>query len=192
MFNHQESTKAFYCNEYSLKSGQKLIVRSPEVEDAQELIDYMKIVDNETKFLAREPDEFDLTLDQEKAFIESTLKNSTALFLVGVIENQIVGNCSVGIVMNKRRFKHRAALGISIRKDFWALGIGKRLMNECITWCKENKVEQLELDVATENERAIALYKSLGFEVHGVKKNAVKYNDGSYVDQNFMILFLNN
>jgi len=83
-------------------------------------------------------------------------------------------------------------MGISIRKDFWRQGIGNRLMTECIKWCKENDIEQLELDVATQNERAIALYKSLGFEVHGVKKNAVKYDDCSYVDQNFMILFLNN
>lgn len=193
MCNHQnnEATNTSYSNAYTLRDGRQLFVRSPEVEDAEALVDQMKIVDSETKFLAREPDEFNLTVEQERDFIKSTLSNKSVFFLVGEVDGKIVANCSVGLVMNKKRYKHRATLGIAVTKDYWRLGIGKSLMNECIEWCKREGVEQLELGVVAENERAIAMYESLGFEIQGTKKRALKYSDGTYADEHFMLLLLN-
>jgi RimJ/RimL family protein N-acetyltransferase len=83
-------------------------------------------------------------------------------------------------------------MGITVRKDYWNKGIGKNLMQECIKWCKEKGVEQLELEVVTQNNRAISMYQYLGFDIYGTKKHALKYADGSYADEYFMCLFLNN
>ncbi len=47
------------------QKNQDFILRKPHIDDAQKLIEYMKLVDSETKFLAREPGEFTLTVDQE-------------------------------------------------------------------------------------------------------------------------------
>lgn len=52
-----------YRNEYELKDGQKFIVRTPEIGDEEGLINLMQAVDGETKFLAREPGEFNFTLE---------------------------------------------------------------------------------------------------------------------------------
>lgn len=180
-----------YSNEYVLKDGQKFIVRTPIEEDAQELISQMQTVDNETKFLAREPGEFNFTLDQEKAFIRNSMNDENRCFLIGEVDGRIIANCSVGIVMNNRRFLHRAGLGIAVMKDYWSRGIGKIMMQECIKWCREKGVEQLELDVVAQNNRAISLYENFGFQVYGTKKNALKYMDGTYDDEYYMILFLN-
>lgn len=54
-------------------------------------------------------------------------------------------------------------------------------------WCKEKGVEQLELEVVTQNTRAISMYQNLGFDIYGTKKYALKY-----ADEYFMCLFLNN
>lgn len=81
-------------------------------------------------------------------------------------------------------------MGIVVKKEYWGMGIGEKLMNEAINWCREKKLEQLELEVATKNERAISLYKKMGFEIYGTKKHALKYLDGTYADQHYMILFL--
>ncbi|MFT9496284.1 GNAT family N-acetyltransferase [Anaerosolibacter sp.] len=192
MCNHQEEgLKNPYENEYLLRDGQKLIVRNPKIGDAQGLIDHMKAVDGETKFLAREPGEFSFTLEQEREFIKSSINNENIFFLVGEIDGKIIANCSVGIVMNNKRYLHRAAIGIAVRKDYWHRGIGKRMMEECIKWCREKGVEQLELEVVTQNNRAISMYKSFGFQIQGTKKHALKYGDGSYADEYLMILFLN-
>lgn len=180
-----------YRNEYILKDGQKLIVRIPEVGDEQGLINLLQAVDNETKFLAREPGEFNFTLEQEREYIMNSMNDENSRLLIGEINGKIIANCSVGIVINQKRYLHRAAMGICVRKDYWNLGIGKNLMQECIEWCKEKNVEQLELEVVTQNNRAISMYKHFGFEIYGTKKGALKYADGTYADEYYMILFLN-
>jgi len=180
-----------YKNEYLLKDGQKLIVRMPEIGDEQELIDMIKTVDNETKFLAREPDEFNFTLEQEREFIRNSMSNENGRLLIAEIEGKIVANFSVQRISNSKRFRHRAAMGIVVKKEYWRSGIGKILMNECINWCREKNVEQLELEVVTQNNRAISMYKNLGFEINGTKINALKYADGTYADEYSMVLFLN-
>ncbi|WP_273319575.1 GNAT family N-acetyltransferase [Vallitalea guaymasensis] len=177
-------------DENILKDGQKLVIRNAEENDGQGLIDLLQTVDSETRFLAREPGEFNFTLEQEREFIKSAMNADNKQLLVGEIDDIIVANCSVGIVSNNKRYLHRAAMGISVRKKYWNKGIGKILMNECIKWCKEKGVEQLELEVVTQNTRAISMYENLGFEKYGTKKNALKYSDGTYADEYYMILFI--
>lgn len=188
MCNHESTIN--YVKKYELKNGKQLIVKVPEISEAQALIDYMKEVDCETRFLAREPGEFAFTVEQEVAFISSLSEDQNSQLLIAEIDGQIVANCSVGIVMNNLRYLHRAALGISVRESYWGQGIGTILMKECINWCIVHSVEQLELEVITQNVRAIELYKKLGFEKYGTKKNALKYSDGTYADEYYMIKFI--
>ena len=62
-------------------------------------------------------------------------------------------------------------------KDFCNLGIGGRMMQECIKWCEEHGVSQIELDVVKSNDIAIKMYQSFGFEIMGTIENALKYKD---------------
>lgn len=192
MVNHQneKGSKGLYRNVYALKNDQQLVVRTPVVGDEQGLVDHMKAVDCETKFLAREPGEFGFTLEQEREFIKSCVDNDSVHFLVGEMDGKIIANCSVGIINNNKRYLHRASMGIAVREAYWGKGIGKILMQECILWCKEKGVEQLELEVVTENERGVSLYKDLGFQIYGTKMSALKYGDGTYADEYYMMLFL--
>lgn len=71
MCNHQEEgLKNPYKNEYLLSDSQKLIVRHPKIGDEQGLINHMKAVDGETKFLAREPGEFSFTLNKRENLLK--------------------------------------------------------------------------------------------------------------------------
>ncbi|MDF2891589.1 MAG: family N-acetyltransferase [Clostridia bacterium] len=192
MGNHHnnEGSKEFYRKEYLLNDGQQLIIRTPEPGDAEGLIDQMQAADRETKFLARESDEFNFTVEQEREFIKNRTADEDGRFLIGELDGRIIANCSVGLVQNKKRYLHRAEMGIAVVKDCWNKGIGKKLMQECINWCKEKGVEQLELEVVTQNNRAVSMYKNFGFEIYGTKKHALKYSDGTYADEYYMILFL--
>lgn len=192
MCNHQKEdiAKEFYRNEFQLKDNQLLILRNIRLGDEQDMMNQMIAADSETKFLAREPGEFNLTLEQETEFIKSRLEDENSLSLVGVIEDRIVANCSVGIGQTKKRFIHKASIGIVVCKDYWNNGIGKIMLQECINWCQKKDVEQLELEVVTQNNHAISMYKNLGFEIYGTKKHAMKYGDGTYADMYYMILFL--
>ena len=55
---------------YKLKNGMELLIRQTEIQDANKLIEFFNIVDRETKFLAREPGEFDKTQSEEEEIIE--------------------------------------------------------------------------------------------------------------------------
>ena len=52
-------------------------------------------------------------------------------------------------------------------KDYWGLGIGRALTEACIECAKAAGYAQLELSVVAENERAVALYESVGFVEFG-------------------------
>lgn len=188
MDNHQKYSN--YKEQYGLHDNRVLILRTPEVSDAQSLIDQMKQVDCETKFLAREPEEFTFTLEQEIGFIQGCKNNTNMLFLIGEVDGEVVANASVGLIQTQKRYLHRAALGIAIKKDHWGQGIGSIMMQTCINWCKDHNIEQLELEVVTDNQRGVATYEKFGFQTFGTKKHALKYADGSYADEYFMIKFI--
>lgn len=52
---------------------------------------------------------------------------------------------------------------------------------------KQVGYEQAELEVVSENRRAMALYEKLGFERCGHLPNNMKYADGSYADAEWMV-----
>ena len=56
---------------------------------------------------------------------------------------------------------------MAIEEDFWGIGIGRALAMSCIECAKNASYLQLELEVAGENSKAIALYKSIGFVEFG-------------------------
>jgi len=63
-------------------------------------------------------------------------------------------------------------------------------MVEIINKAKELEgIEQLNLTVVTTNTSAKRLYASLGFEVFGTEKRALKVGQ-RYVDEDYMVLFL--
>ncbi|MCH5265830.1 MAG: GNAT family N-acetyltransferase [Lachnospiraceae bacterium] len=175
---------------YSLKNGKTVIIREPQVKDAEGIISVMTKVDTETLFLARNPGEFCTTVEKEKRIIDSVLNNPNCTWFIAEYTGRIVGQCSVGLVRGYQRYRHRAEVAFVILKDFCNIGIGGKMMLECLKWCTDNNVSQVELDVVTTNERALAMYKSFGFEVVGTLPNALRYPDGTYADEYKMVKIL--
>ena len=173
--------------EYLLRNGKKVNIRKPNVGDAEAIIDVMTKADTETLFLARNPGEFCTPVEREREIIESVLADSDAEWFVAEYDNRVVGQCSVGLVRRNARYRHRAEVAFVILQDYCNLGIGGKMMEECINWCINNGVTQIELDVVRDNERAINMYRNFGFEIIGIKEKALHYLDGSYADEYLMI-----
>lgn len=173
--------------EYLLRSGKSVVIRKPEVEDAESIINVLSIADTETLFLARNPGEFRTSVEKERSIIQNILKDSDVEWFVAEYENKVVGQCSVGFVRRNARYRHRAEVAFVILKDYCDLGIGGKMMEECIKWCKSNGVTQIELDVVKDNERAIKMYQGFGFEICGTIPKALHYQDGTYVDEYRMV-----
>lgn len=164
----------------------ELKVRCATHEDAQMLIDYLRETCGETKYLVKEPEEITLTLEQEYQFIDRNNESENSLLLLGFIDGEYVGNCSL-MGNGAFRFRHRATVGIAFKLEYTNLGIGKIMLGKLIDVAKENGLEQLELEVVADNARAIHVYESLGFEICGTHPNNMKYKDGTCADCYFMV-----
>ena len=177
-------------SEYTLKDGRTLILRDPTLEDAQELVDYLKIVGSETDFLLCDENGIDgLTLEGEQEWITATLTAPNTKMFVGTIEGEIMLVCDVRAAARKR-VAHIGGVAISIKRDYWRLGIGSIAMREMIDFARStNFLRTLSLEVREGNERAISLYKRFGFAEIGRHKGRINVR-GTYYDEMLMDLDL--
>ncbi len=94
-----------------------------------------------------------------------------------------VANLSVN---RSNRVRHSGSIGLMVGKEHHGMGIGRALMMNLIDLSdKWLMLVRVELGVLTDNEKAINLYKSLGFEIEGTKKYAIVRN-GKYEDEYLM------
>jgi RimJ/RimL family protein N-acetyltransferase len=112
------------------------------------------------------------------------------LVLVAEIDSKIVGQLDFSSGHRKRN-SHTGDFGMGVHKDFRGLGIGTLLLKALIEWAKNNtQIEKINLCVHQTNDRAIATYKKIGFEIEGVRTKDLKYPNGVYVDTVLMGLHL--
>jgi len=107
---------------------------------------------------------------------------------VAEVGGRVVGQVDVRIPTFEKA-RHVANLGIAIVGAFRGLGIGRALMERALAWMKLRRVEKATLEVFASNERALALYRKMGFEVEAVRKRHYKIR-GEYVDDVMMVKWL--
>ena len=176
--------------EVTLKNGQTAVIKSPEEEDAEQLLNYLKTMSGETNNVLRYPEEVTFTVEEEREHIRNTLANERDCDISVFIEGKLAGNSGIFCTDSKQKVRHRVNLGIAILKEYWGIGIGDILMKFCVEQAKLNGYEQIELGVITTNKVAISLYQKHGFEICGTIAHAQKLKDGTYQDLYTMIKFL--
>jgi len=127
------------------------------------------VVARETKYLAflEAPPLEDVT-----RFVRDNMERGYPQFVV-LSAGTVVGWCDV--IPNRTRviYSHCGSLGIGLLPEFRGKGIGRQLMQRAIEAAFVFGLTRIELAVRERNANAIALYKSLGFEVEGLHRNAV-------------------
>ena len=102
--------------------------------------------------------------------------------LVACAENEVVGQLGLYTFPNHPRRRHAGQIGMAVRDDWQGKGAGTALMQAAVDLAdKWLNLTRLELDVYTDNEPAIRLYKKFGFVIEGTLVNYA-YRDGQYVD----------
>jgi RimJ/RimL family protein N-acetyltransferase len=113
-------------------------------------------------------------------------------FVIGAFEpgGELVG--MMGFARNLReKSRHKGLIwGVFVQPPWRNQGVARAMLTELIQRVKQNPgVEKIILTVASDQISAKRLYQSLGFEVFGQEKHALKV-DGSYVDEDHMVLWL--
>jgi ribosomal protein S18 acetylase RimI-like enzyme len=156
-----------YTKTVILKGGRTCILRNGTEQDGQSLLDIFNLTHAQTDYLLSYPDESAMTAEQEAQFLKEKEESENEIELLAILGGSVVGSAGFGCVGKQEKVKHRAEFGISVDKAYWGLGIGRALMEACIECARKAGFVQMELEVAAENEKALALYKSVGFKEYG-------------------------
>ncbi len=173
----------------SLKNGKEAIFKSPCVDDAEKMLEYIKRASGETDFLARYPEEWNISTEQEAAWVNRVRNSMDTLAITCYIDGEVAGSCEIRFKSGLKT-SHRASIGIAILKDYWNLGIGSAMFAELITAAERRGTEIMELEFVEGNERARHLYEKFGFRIVAERPNAVKPKDGTYLNEIFMQKYL--
>lgn len=167
----------FNPKQITLKNNKTVLIRQAEAHDAKQLLNCIKTYIPESAYIPKFEHEITLTLDQEKDWINSFITNDNSLLLVAEYENNIIGN--IDLTGSRREaMKHTAVIGMGMIKEFRNSGLGTALLSSIAEWSKENPIlELIWLQVYTENELGLNLYKKIGFKENGIIKNFFKHNN---------------
>lgn len=169
----------------TLKDGRGAILRAPRESDAEEMLEYLRTASGETDFLASYPEELKFTAEGERAYLKNNLDSPNTMMLVCEVDGKIAGNSQI-VFMSSLKTRHRAAVMIGLLREYWGLGIGGALFREMEREAREHGTAQLELEMIEGNDRALALYRSAGFETMAEHPDAFRLRDGTSCAAVFM------
>ena len=144
--------------------------------------------------LEREPLAFTDSVAEHQAMTLETIRNRLGTaednFVLGAfIDRQLIG--MAGFFRRRgEKIRHRGGIwGVYVSEECRGNGVGRALLGELIGLVQLLPgMEQVALAVSSQNAGAKSLYESLGFEVYGCERRALKIGD-AYVDEELMVLY---
>lgn len=100
------------------------------------------------------------------------------------------GDAIVGMAgLHPTRAKRVWNIGTWILASHRGRGLGRALMEASIAEAVAEGARKIELEVFTDNEAAIGLYRSTGFEAEGLRRDHYEREDGSIKSATMMAMF---
>lgn len=164
----------------TLKNGVELYIRTAVETDAIEIVKLFNVMGGESDNLTFGLNDYYLNENQQRIFIKAMRERQNSLFIVGVINDKIIGYLTF-TTMQRGKLMHRGDMGISVLRDYWELGVGSGLIDYLMKWAADGgQVGKIELQVRVDNLRALELYKKWGFEIEGRISRGMKINSLYY------------
>ena len=174
-----------------LKNGEKVIIRHLKESDKDGVWKNFNDVLEEGTYL---PVFTPVISEVEKDSWYETIRREKEICIVAEIPSMespynIIGQCEISN-SDWAAAAHVGILGIIVRKNYRSLTIGRKLIDFTIRESKKliNKEKILVSSFST-NERAIHLFKKLGFKVVGVRKKQF-FMESNYIDEVMMELWI--
>ncbi len=94
------------------------------------------------------------------------LSNPLAVYFVALSNGKVVGYAGMYHILSEGQI-----MNVATHPDHRRCGIAEKLFDELLEYAKDNDIEEMTLEVRSQNSGAIALYEKLGFEHVGIRKN---------------------
>ena len=138
--------------------------------------------------LKDEPDAFGSTYDQESQYIEGDwrrrLEKNDRKTFVAKLDSLI----PIGLITCAPYGDKAGLFGMWVNPDYRGQGFGGQLVDVVIKYARDKKFSAILLDVADNNNLAIALYESKGFISTGIKGTLPPPRDSVVEHQRVLIL----
>lgn len=171
-----------------LRDGSVLQISRPRGENAAEILEYLKTIGGETRFLLMDENGLGISEEYEAKILEASYAEPRGGMHFGRINGEMA--CMFSLSCHpRRRLAHTGEIALSVRRKYWHIGVGSAIMEALIELAKEASLKNVELGVYADNERAIALYRRFGFEEIGRHRGKM-YVDGEYYDEILMDLHI--
>ncbi|KAB7704484.1 ribosomal-protein-alanine N-acetyltransferase [Bacillus aerolatus] len=102
----------------------------------------------------------------KESFFNEVNKNHFAIYHVAEWQGQLVGYCGMWLVLDESQITN-----IAILPEYRGKGFGERLFVCVMNAAKKRGASLMTLEVRVSNESAQNLYKKLGFQPGGIRKN---------------------
>ncbi|MCA1054115.1 GNAT family N-acetyltransferase [Rossellomorea aquimaris] len=170
---------------------QNCLIRTVKPGDAEALLAISTSIISEGAYFIRVPEESEeMSPDQQREHIQKVLKNDRETMIVAEIDGEVVGSVDFRS-HHLKRLAHTGSISMSVSENYRNMGIGKNLLKALLDWAEQHPhIEKVSLGVFSTNQRAISLYKRLGFIEEGRKIKEFKLDDNHYADDILMYKFV--
>lgn len=176
----------FEDKQITLKDGRTAILKSPCVEDAEKLLNFIRKACGETDFLVLYPEEWNgTTMEQQENWVRRLRSATDTISITCYVDGEIAGNGEISF-RGHIKTAHCAVIAVAILKEYWNLGIGSAILQELVDAALHRETEIVNLEYIEGNDRARNLYEKFGFRVVSEKPNAFKLKDGTYLSEVYM------
>ena len=152
------------------------IIREAVPDDAEKMISYLNQVGGESDNLLHGENEFNVPIEGVKRKLAMAKDSENSIVLIALENEQIIARAELEGYY-PARIRHRAKFSISVRKDYWNQGIGSEMIKRIFEQAEMMKLKVIELEVISDNVRAINLYHKMGFTDIGTYKNYFYVNE---------------
>jgi RimJ/RimL family protein N-acetyltransferase len=145
-------------------------------------------LESEPRAFGQSPEEHSLTTVE--ALAERLESGRPQNFIVGAFEEQeLVGTVGFYREQHSKRAHKGGIWGVFVRPEYRGTGVAQRLLLRVLEEARGMRgMERIYLSVATTQEPARRLYRSVGFRTFGIETRALKTPDDEYVDEEHMVL----
>ena len=172
------------------KNGKAIFLRHCTPKDAAVFPDFEKTIAAETSFTKLGGFNIDTADSIEKRLVLSEA-NPRMLELGAFLESGEMHGLLVFHAIREGHpwLRHIGRFGLMIRQINWGHGLGHRMLELLEKFAISANFKRIESEVHIENDRALHLYKTLGYEVEGIRKKAL-YINGKYFDEHYIARLL--
>ncbi|RSD25460.1 GNAT family N-acetyltransferase [Mesobacillus subterraneus] len=161
-----------------------MLIRVAIERDAEKVAKLIQDVENSSRYMLFGPGERPYNPNTIKKMIQALSEEDNSNLFLAEAGEKLAGYL-IARGGSAPRNKHTAYLVIGILENWRGNGIGTKLFERLLSWASDTGIHRLELTVVTENLTGLGLYKKMGFEIEGSKKDSLLI-DGKYVNEFYM------